>query len=281
MKLTKQKLLLIVLWISANLIALAAMRYHERQSMRDHGVDPDLADKFNSLSVPISTIVYKEPIPFQARLLKPRVVEDNMEYPLIVFLHGAGERGNDNTIHLKSLPQQMASPDWQAKFPCYLLAPQCPKGMRWSSPLVSPKSNSTERAKQKLYDQIYQMIKQVSANNSIDTDRIYLTGYSMGGFGTWNIIAHYPDLFAAASPICGGGDPETVSKFVNLPLWVVHGDADQTVPVTESRKMIEALREAGGTPNYRELKGVKHDSWSQTYQNPEGMILWMFRQRKN
>jgi predicted peptidase len=116
------------------------------------------------------------------------------------------------------------------------------------------------------------MTLDVSEKNPIDKRRIYITSYSMGGYGTWSMIARYPDLFAAASPNCGCGDPETVSKFVHLPLWVVHGDADQTIPVLESRKMIEALREVGSTPEYHELKGVMHDSWSQTYRDSNGML---------
>ncbi len=280
MKIKKWNLSLIFFWISANLIALAVMNYHERNEKQEKTLAPNLVSKFSSLNYQIATPAYKTPITFHARLLNPRVIEEHRTYPLIVFLHGAGERGHDNLMHLKSLPQQMALPNWQEKFPCYLLAPQCPKGIQWSSPADSIDS-SRELKKSNLLDQIDQMIAEVSENNPVDKNRIYITGYSMGGYGTWSMIARYPDLFAAASPICGGGDPNSVSKFVHLPLWVVHGDADQTVPVTESRKVIEALRKAGGTPQYYELKGVKHNSWSQTYNNPAGMLNWLFKQRKN
>lgn len=276
---TKRNLLLFFLWGSANLIALAVMSYWERTDIRSKGVDPDLVGQFESLSYQISTPVYKAPFPFRARLLKPAIIEDHRKYPLIVFLHGAGERGHDNLVQLKSLPQQMARPDWQKQFPCYLLAPQCPLKMQWSSSISSEKQPK-DSIKSNLLDQVHQMIFEVSEKNPVDKQRIYITGYSMGGYGTWSMIAQYPDLFAAASPICGGGDPDTVSKFMHLPLWVVHGDADQTVPITESQKMIDALRKLGATPHFDVLKAVKHDSWSPTYQNSGGMLQWLFGQVK-
>lgn len=278
MKKTRRNLLLFFLWVSANLIALAAMSYREREEIRAKGVDPDLVGQFESLTYQISTPVYKTPFPFHARLLKPDVVEEQRQYPLIVFLHGAGERGHDNLSQLKSLPQQMAQPDWREQFPCYLLAPQCPPKMRWSSSLRSERQSKGLK-KRNMLDQVHQMILDVSEMYPVDKQRIYITGYSMGGYGTWSMIACYPNLFAAASPICGGGDPNTVSKFVDLPLWVVHGDADQTIPVLESRKMIEGLRKAGGTPEYHELEGVRHDSWGQAYSNDRGLISWMFAKK--
>jgi predicted peptidase len=116
-----------------NLLTFAGMKYRESQSIRAKGLDPELVRKFESLTVEISTPVYKSPIPFHARLLKPAKTEDRRKYPLIVFLHGVGERGHGNLILLKSLPQQMAMPDWQERFSSYLLAPQCPEKMYWSS----------------------------------------------------------------------------------------------------------------------------------------------------
>lgn len=277
MKISKLNLFLFAIWGSANLIALGAIRYQERQALYEKGLNPDSVYQFETLSYSTAFPVYKTPISFNARFLKPRVVERNQSYPLIVFLHGAGERGYDNLSQLKSLPQQMAQPDWQEKYPCYLLAPQCPKEMNWSSAIGAADSSPDSR---NLIDQIHQMVSDLSQQHAIDPRRIYITGFSMGGYGTWSMIAQYPDLFAAASPICGGGDPETVSKFVHLPLWVVHGDEDQVVPVSESRKMIEALRALGGTPLYHELEGVKHNCWSQTYGQSNEFLDWLFDQQQ-
>ncbi|QDV48516.1 carboxylesterase family protein [Gimesia fumaroli] len=277
MKISKFNLICFLIWGSVNLIALGAIRYQERQVLDEKGLDSDAVYNFEELSYPIQFPVYTTQVPFTARLLKPRVVERDQKYPLIVFLHGSGERGYDNVSQLRSLPQQMAQPDRQEKYPCYLLAPQCPKEMNWSSAIVAPNSPQDSR---NLIDLIHQMISEISQKHAIDPRRIYITGFSMGGYGTWSMIAQYPDLFAAASPICGGGDPETVSKFVHLPLWVVHGDEDQVVPVSESRKMIEALRALGASPLYHELEGGKHNCWSQTYGQSNQLLDWLFDQKQ-
>ncbi|QGQ24674.1 prolyl oligopeptidase family serine peptidase [Gimesia benthica] len=275
MKFIKNKFLIVFFWVMANLVALTVMRNQERQEIHAKGLDPDLISKFESITYSRSTPNDKSQIPFHAKFLKPVNVKDHQKYPLIVFLHGAGERGDDNLVHLKTLPQQMATSSWQERFPCYLLAPQCPENMQWSSSL-----RLNDALEHNLLDQIYHMILDVSTKHAIDPKRIYITGYSMGGYGTWSMIARYPELFAAASPICGGGDPNNVSEYTSLPLWVVHGDADHSVPVTESRKMIDALRKVGSTPEYYELKGVGHDSWSESYKNSSGMIDWLFKQHQ-
>ena len=101
----------------------------------------------------------------------------------------------------------------------------------------------------------------------------------MGGYGCWSLAAKEPELFAAAVPICGGGDPTSASRLVKIPTWAVHGDVDRAVPVDQSRTMIAAIREAGGQPKYTELKGVEHDSWMQTYRDPNGVLKWRFEQR--
>ena len=113
----------------------------------------------------------------------------------------------------------------------------------------------------------------------IDKNRMYLTGISMGGYGSWDLAVRQPDRWAAVVPICGGGNPEKASKVVRVPVWAVHGDADPAVPVEESRKMIAAIKAAGGDPKYTEYPGVAHDSWTQTYADPTGVVAWMFEQR--
>jgi predicted peptidase len=115
--------------------------------------------------------------------------------------------------------------------------------------------------------------------SSIDPKRIYITGLSMGGYGTWDAIYRRPNLFAAAAPICGGGDPTTVSAYSTLPIWCFHGDQDEAVPVEYSRKMIESLKEVGAEPKYTEYAGVGHDSWTQTYAADE-FFEWLFAQRR-
>jgi len=202
-------------------------------------------------------------IPFQ--LMKPR--SGNGRFPLLVFLHGAGERGEDNQRQLKYLPEQMAHSKMRKQLPCFLLAPQCGTNSAWS-----------------LEDQqaaVIALIEEtVREQPAIDPTRIFLTGLSMGGSGTWRIATRRPDLFAAVVPICGAGDPQQASLLVGLPIWAIHGDADGVIPVQHSRDMIEAIRARGGQPLYTELKGVGHDSWTAAYQESSGMIEWMFSQTR-
>ena len=122
-------------------------------------------------------------------------------------------------------------------------------------------------------------IKKVIAENKIDKKRIYVTGLSMGGFATWEILQREGKLFAAAMPVCGGGDLSYAPKLTGIPLWVFHGGADRTVPVTRSRDMVAAITQAGGSPKYTEYPGVDHDSWGRTYSNPE-VWDWLFAQAK-
>jgi predicted peptidase len=118
----------------------------------------------------------------------------------------------------------------------------------------------------------------VISHEAVDPARIYLTGLSMGGYGTWDLAARQPERFAAILPICGGGDEATAPRLAKLPIWCFHGDADTVVPVERSRTMIAAVRAAGGSPKYSELPGVGHDSWTPAYRDP-AVLDWLFAKR--
>ena len=122
-------------------------------------------------------------------------------------------------------------------------------------------------------------LEEIIASEPIDTTRIYLTGLSMGGYGSWDLVARMPNRFAAVVPVCGGGDEKTAPLFANVPVWCFHGDADKAVPVEHSRRMIAAIKSAGGTPKYSELPGVGHDSWTPAYRDPQ-VLDWIFSQRR-
>lgn len=196
------------------------------------------------------------------RLLKPKDPIPGRKYPVVLFLHGAGQVGHDNRAQLKYLPEQMAEEPWRSKYPCFLVAPQCPPRRSWSDQV----------------DALLAILEQVLKEHPADSQRIYLTGLSMGGFGSWSLAALHPELFGAVVPICGGGDPANGEKLANIPIWAVHGDADQVVPVEYSRRMVDAIRKAGGSPRYTELHGVGHNSWTRAYRQPDGVIAWTFRQ---
>jgi predicted peptidase len=220
-----------------------------------------------------------EALVFHSRLLAPPALEPGRRYPLVVFLHGAGERGRDNEKQLQYLPTWMAEPVLRDRHPCFLLAPQCREDDRWvdiswadgkSTPQGPPTTDMLA---------VIAAVDAVVAAEPVDPGRIYLTGLSMGGFGTWDLAARQPERFAALLPICGGGDEATAPRLAKLPIWCFHGDADEVVPVGRSRSMIAALRSAGGDPMYSELRGVGHDSWTPAY-GDLAVLDWLFAQRK-
>lgn len=215
------------------------------------------------------------------RLLVPEKVEPGHKYPLVLFLHGAGERGDDNQLQLKYFPTWMAEPAMRAKYPCFIIALQCPNDQKW---VDVPWDKSTSQPMPKNPSEPMQhaigILDEIIKTEPIDTHRIYLTGLSMGGYGTWDLAMRMPDRFAAIAPVCGGGDVSKAALLVNIPIFCYHGDADPAVPVARSRAMIAAIEKAGGHPKYTELHGVGHDSWTRAYQDADGIVPWMFAQVK-
>ncbi|MFN3190336.1 MAG: prolyl oligopeptidase family serine peptidase [Aureliella sp.] len=214
------------------------------------------------------------------RLMKPANYDANDKYPLVIFLHGAGERGDNNSAQLKHGMPDFCRDEVRQKFPCYVLAPQCPKEKKWADVDWSldhvelPENISTSM--RLLLDLVDQMLE----NAAIDRNRIYICGLSMGGYGSWDALYRRPDFFAAAIPICGGADPATASRIQHIPIWCFHGGEDKVVMPQFSRDMIAALKSAGGTPKYTEYPGVGHDSWTATFANPK-IYDWLFSQRRS
>ncbi len=198
-------------------------------------------------------------------------------YPLVLFMHGAGERGNDNNIQITHVKKLFASYSNQIKYPCFVVAPQCPKGERWVEVNWSAKSHSTPEQASWAMQKTLQLIDSLVKKYPIDTRRLYVTGLSMGGYGTWDIITRYPNKFAAAIPICGGGDENMADKIKHIPIWAFHGAIDNVVPVERTRNMIKAIKQAGGKPIYTEYKGVKHGSWIKAYKERQ-LLQWLFDQ---
>ena len=200
---------------------------------------------------------------------------------IVVFLHGIGERGNENLASIRLAVPDIVKQIKDAKQKVILLAPECPSNQLWA-PLHrgGAQAKLTEKPAQAL-GLVPVLIQKKIKEFDADPDRIYITGLSMGGYGTWDLIARYgTDLFAAAMPCCGGGDPAQAEKMKDLPIWIFHGGADPTVPVMLSRRMYAALKEAGNDDVfYKEYPGVQHDCWTQTYQNPESW-KWLFSQKR-
>jgi len=186
-------------------------------------------------------------------------------WPLILFLHGAGERGDDlDRVKIHGPPKRIDTEN--ASFPFVIVSPQCPAEGWWSD------DDQIER--------LDALLEQVVSRYEIDPGRLYVTGLSMGGYGTWALAARYPRRFAAIAPICGGGDPTEAERLARLPAWVFHGAEDPVVPLETSQEMVDALREAGGTVTFTVYPEARHDSWTETYSNP-ALYEWFLLHRRS
>lgn len=213
------------------------------------------------------------------RLLKPDNYDPKQIYPLVLFLHGAGERGTDNEKQLVHGVAGFASAENRVKYPCFLMAPQCPSAARWVEVDWSADSHKQPEQPSEPMQLTLELLDALSKEFSIDSKRIYVTGLSMGGYGTWDIIGRRPDCFAAAAPVCGGGDETQAARIAKLPIWAFHGAKDGVVKPARSRNMIDALKKAGGDPKYTEYPTIGHNAWTPAYQDPE-MFRWLFAQKK-
>lgn len=194
----------------------------------------------------------------------PKGYDGTKPMPVILFLHGSGETkgGKKQPVEVGIGP---AIQKREATFPFITVIPQSEK-RTWKA-----ESEDGQRALAILAD--------VMKTYKTDPQRVYLTGLSMGGYGTWSLAAAHPEKWAAIVPVCGGGDPNSVSKFQNIPCWCFHGDADKGVPVTRSREMISALKTAGAKPRYTEYPGVPHKCWDKAYGTDE-LYTWLLAQKK-
>jgi predicted peptidase len=164
----------------------------------------------------------------------------------------------------------LIAPEAQARYPCFVMAPQCPRSDGWSS--YSGRPTSTLRL-------TLEAVEALGRELPLDRTRLYLVGVSMGGRGVWDTVLARPELFAAAVPICAAGDPTDLRRIKHLPVWCFHGGADTTVPVDYARRMTAALRKLGGNVKYTEYPGVGHDSYRNAFREPE-LLPWLFAQRK-
>ena len=210
------------------------------------------------------------------RLYSPAALTPSRKYPLVLFLHGFEGLGKDNEKQIGGMDfagtHTWVLPHNQAAHPCFVLAPQCPVGGLWANPLTRKPTRHLRRA--------VALIEELSGSLPIDRDRIYVTGQSLGGYGTWAAISYFPEVFAAAVPVCGGGRTARARFLVDMPVWAFHGSLDPIIWPRESRRMISALRKAGGDPRYTELRFVGHNAWDVAYLHPE-LVPWLFSQTRS
>lgn len=201
----------------------------------------------------------------------------DIKYPLVIFLHGSGERGSDNKAQLKWGVQNFASDEVMKLYQPIVIAPQCPENTSWAN--MNWESETMMEKPTKTMALLIELIEQKIMELPVDKDRVYITGLSMGGFGTFEIMMRRPDLFAAAVPVCGGGDVSKASQIARIPMWIFHGADDGAVAAVLSRNMVMALHKAGAKPGYTQYPEVGHFSWVAAYSDPM-MMAWLFRQRK-
>jgi len=184
--------------------------------------------------------------------------EDN-KWPLILFLHGVGERGDSlQKIKIHGPPKLI---EGGQKFPFIIVSPQCPENEWWSTEVLDV------------------LLNEICKKYKVDKDRIYVTGLSMGSYGTWDMALEYPNRFAAIAPICGGGNPNRAGVLKKLPIWIFHGAKDEAVPLKKSQEMFDALKKVGGDVKITIYPEASHDSWTETYNNPE-LYEWFLKHRR-
>jgi predicted peptidase len=184
---------------------------------------------------------------------------DGRKWPLIVFLHGSGESGSDLNLVKKHGPPMLAELD--RNFPFIVVSPQADAPMGYERELLAA------------------MLDEVVRQLPVDETRIYLTGLSMGGYATWAWATMEPERFAAIAPICGGWDPAQACKLKNVPIWAFHGAKDDAVPIAQDQAMVDAVKACGGDIKFTVYPDVGHDSWTQTYANPELFAWFLSHQR--
>jgi predicted peptidase len=214
------------------------------------------------------------------RIYTPEKMDNKKKYPLIIFFHGAGGRGNDNNGQLANGIKDLLEYSKTSGNPAIITVPQCPKGERWAD--ISFKSPVAAMTKDPSSPMrlVIELLKDTVSKLPVDKERIYVTGLSMGGYGTWDIVQRMPDTFAAAMPVCGRGDTKMAAAIKDIPIWVFHGGADSVVNPKFSQDMVAALKDVGSKVKYTEYKDVGHDSWTKTYTDKE-VLKWLFDQKKN
>ena len=201
-------------------------------------------------------------VPYLLYLPRGYGQEQGKKWPLVLFLHGRGESYGPLSLVTKwGLPKMVKEGH---NLPCILVSPQCPGDNSWNQP-------GQQEALIKLLDSI-------GSTCAVDSNRVYLTGLSMGGYGAWRLAADHPERFAAVVPICGGGRTEDAERLKDIPIWGWHGEQDRTVDFQHSKEMVAAIRKAGGQKiKFTTLEGIGHNSWSTAYATPE-LYRWMNQQ---
>lgn len=222
-------------------------------------------------------------LPYQ--LMFPKDYDETKQYPLVVFLHGSGERGDENERQLIH-GRDFLRDNFRSNYPAIVLVPQCPKGSSWANIEINVHNNKTEykfgvsERPTIVMETLMGLINNWISSGKVDKRQVYVGGLSMGGMGTFDILHRMPNTFAAAFPICGAGDTELVPNVVtSTAIWIFHGAKDSVVLPEFSRAMYEALKTKGRDVKYTEYPDLNHNSWSKTFENGE-LVPWLFSKKR-
>lgn len=221
--------------------------------------------------------------PIKHRYLEPYKIDENEKYPLVIFLHGAGERGSDNESQLVHIANIFLDEELRKVYPAYVIFPQCPKEEYWANVKIDRKKGIWTPDFNQPFTlplrKVRSLISNLVKEHQIDKNRIYVAGLSMGGFGTLDLLSRPPNFVAAAIAICGGGDTSLVHNYKDIPLKIFHGAKDPVVPVELSRDLNQALIKVNGKHQYIEYPEGDHLVWNQAFEE-EWLIPWLFAQKK-
>ncbi|WP_118196778.1 carboxylesterase family protein [Albibacterium indicum] len=241
-------------------------------------------------AIPDTSLYQREQLEYNGgklsyRILYPENFDKNKEYPVILFLHGAGERGNDNQKQLTHGAGLFLEKTNRKKYPAIVIFPQCPTDSYWSNVDIEADQNGkrsfhfgTDGEPTKAMEGVLALVDDLQKKTYVNQDQIYLGGLSMGGMGTFELLRRRPNVFAAAFAICGGDNVENVKHYKDVPLWIFHGEDDSIVPASHSITIVEKLKELGSKPRFNLYPGVDHNSWDNAFAEPK-LLRWLFRNK--
>lgn len=220
------------------------------------------------------------------RILYPENYDPSREYPVVFFLHGAGERGNDNSSQLVHGASLFLTDSLRQQFPAIVVFPQCPANSFWSNVSIEPRPGG---GRDFLFQQkgkpttamalLLRLTKKIIKEEAVDKNRVYVGGLSMGAMGTFEILRRQPKVFTAAFAICGGDNTGNAHKYAHIPLWIFHGEKDDVVPPDHSRVLVYHLQQLGAEPRHTFYPEANHNSWDPAFREPD-FLPWLFSHSK-
>lgn len=245
-----------------------------------------------SLLMIITSTLSAQTHPYQAKTFKAsdgvelgyniyRPLKIAQPLPILLFLHGSGERGDDNQAQLKNVAMKFVDESFQTHYPCIVVVPQCPADDYWATVDRTDgiwTANASDSPRPAMA-RVIGLMQELMQDSMVDLSRVYISGLSMGGFGTFDLLSRHPDWFAAAVPICGGADIKLVDQYAHIPMWIFHGAIDPVVPVDLSRSVYKKLLSLEAPVTYTEFGDGDHLVWDRAYDG-NTLVKWLFIQQK-